>query len=425
MDAYDDDDDDDESVLSEGQSDNELAEESAPDEDVLLAAATFSRTGFDQYFTLNSKTSKTSSNVFSDKIPPLDSQEYREATRASSTRSLLVPWLQTGRGQLFRRFTTQLEEGFNLLMYGAGSKREVLNALAMHISGRRRDVCVVNGSNPNCSLKDLLSAIESIPALQAYPSTSGSGVEAQTRRIHRFFSSNDSDKHVYLVIHNIDAPSLRHPKSQAALSLLASCPRIHIVASADNIAFPHLWSFTDIFSRKSALSARADGTSSGGFAWLFHDLTTLAPYDFELAYADRSSIKSASQARLSRSQKDAPGATATALMSESAARHVLASVTEKAKKLFVLLGTKQLELMEETNAATMDPQQLAFSYSALFNMAREDFIATNDTALRALMGEFKDHGLIVSVQGGGGNEAVWIPLRKDALLKVVRDLKQE
>lgn len=419
---------DDEIHSDEQQEDDaqEEEEEYAVAEGDRLGAPTFARTGFDQYFTLNHKSSRTSANVFSDKIPPLTSQEYTAAIASSSGISLQVPWLQTARRQLFPRFITQLDEGFNLLAYGAGSKREVLNAFAVHLNGLHRDVFVVNAFNPSCSLKDVLTTIENMPALQAFPSSSVSGLEAQTRRIHKFFSSHEDDTHIYLVLHNIEAPSLRTTKSQSCLSLLASSPRIHIIASVDNIAFPHLWSFTDTFSRKTDGLANADVASSGGFSWLVHDLTTLAPYDFELAYADRSSIKGASQAKTSRSQKEVIGTSATALMTESAARHILVSVTQKAKKLFILLGTKQLELMADTEAASKDPQQLAFDYSMLFNMARDDFIATNDTALRALMSEFKDHGLMASVtQTAGGNEAVWIPLRKDALTKIIRDLKQE
>ena len=39
---------------------------------------------------------------------------------------------------------------------------------------------------------------------------------------------------------------------------------------------------------------------------------------------------------------------------KTAAQHVLASMTQKAKKLFVLLGTQQLEVMDELNPAPRD-----------------------------------------------------------------------
>ena len=38
--------------------------------------------------------------------------------------------------------------------------------------------------------------------------------------------------------------------------------------------------------------------------------------------------------------------------------------------------------------------------------------------LRALLGEFRDHGMVVATTGAGG-EAMWIPMRRDALMKIV------
>ena len=399
-------------------------------EDFGYASVTFTTTSFDQYFTQSHKSTRTSKNVFSNLLTPLTAEQYTSAIEGSTNRKeVKVPWLGTGRDLLFSRFLVQLEEGFNLLLYGTGSKREVLNALAKQINRKRKDVVVLNAFTPGSSIKDLLASIESIPALQESETTqaSGSGVDAQARRIDKFFASSPA-RELYTIIHNLDAAALRKSQAQSCLSILASNPRIHIVASADNIAFPQLWSFADIFSRKPAKAdANLTAAPSKGYSWLFHDVTTLAPYDFELAYADRSSVKGASQAASSRTQKDLPGTTATGLMTEVAARHILVSVTQKAKKLFALLGAKQLESMAEAEAsgsddAQHDPQRIAFDYSMLFNVARENFVATNDTAMRALMAEFKDHGLMVSLTQSTGGEAVWIPLRKDALTKLVQEV---
>lgn len=386
---------------------------------------TFATTSFDQYFVQNHKSTRTSSNIFSSILTPLTAQQYTSAIEQSSTKRVLsVPWDGTSRHLLFSRFLIQLNEGFNLLLYGAGSKRDVLNSLAKQINRRRRDVIVVNAFNPGFSIKDLLVSVESIPSLQELPHQAGSGVEVQTRRIHKFYTAAEQDTELYLIIHNIDAPSLRKPQALSCLSVLASNPRIHVVASVDNVAFPQLWSFTETFSRKMS-SHKGPAVPSKGYAWLFHDVTTLVSYDFELAHADRSSISGASQAKSSRTQKDVPGTTAAGLLTEVAARHILVSVTQKAKKLFILLGTKQLEAVDGEDGNTYDPQKVAFDYSMLFNMARDNFVATNDTALRALMSEFKDHGLMVSITQGTGGETVWVPLRKDALTKIVHDLKQE
>jgi len=155
-------------------------------------------------------------------------------------------------------------------------------------------------------------------------------------------------------------------------------------------------------------------------------VTTLRTYDFELSYADRSSHSGAISSSHARGRAAFPDAAHGGLMTETAAQHVLAAVTDKAKRLFALLGRKQLEAIEESSSGNEDAgafalQRYAMSYNLLFAAARDDFIATNDTALRALLGEFRDHGLIVSSSNGAeGGESLWIPLPKNVLTRVIK-----
>ncbi|PIL30672.1 hypothetical protein GSI_07374 [Ganoderma sinense ZZ0214-1] len=355
------------------------------------------QTAFDAYFLHASKPSRTSSNVFSQLVSPLTPEEHAAAlAKVHEREQKRVLWRDAGaRRTWFRRIRMELGEGFNVLLYGCGSKREFLNAFAEDLSRRGNHVVVANGFNPSFAFKDLLGPIEQIPGVLDHPSTNGEtgtgagggGQEAQTQRIHAFFSPRDS-AHLYLVAHNIDGNTFRAPKNRGALALRR------------------------------------------GFAWLWHDLTTLAPPD--------------SPRRRRRSARDALAAAGAgaggqaAIVTETAARHVLASVTVKAKKLFVLLGTKQLEVMDAPSADKgkkgVDAEaqaegekerekESAYDYDRLFAAARDNFVATNDTALRALLGEFRDHGLVVTVNTGA--EAMWIPMRREALLKTVGELKAE
>ena len=455
------------------------------DEDELVAdepsQGFATHTSFDAYFRHASKPSRTSSNVFSALVPPLTPEEYAEVVKrlqADPRERERVLWRDpAARRACFRRFRTELEEGFNLMMYGCGSKREFLNAFAQHLARRGAHVVVANGFQPSFALRDLLAAAERVPgalsttsASAPAPATaaaSGTGADAQAQRLHAFFSTPNAPR-LALVLHNIDGPAFRAPKARAALALLALAPRVHVVASVDHIAAPHRWALSELFARKPdpdpEAPPRPDSTSAAstpppapasasgpatvprrGYAWLWHDLTTLAPYDFELAYADPTSLSGAAALRGARAPAAsaaavAGGAAVGTLVSETAARHVLASVTQKAKKLFVLLGSKQLEVMDDVAAAGEDKakdggadkekeagaagKDAAYDYDRLFAAARDNFIATNDTALRALLGEFRDHGLVVAAAAQGA-EALWIPMRRDALLKVVGDLKAE
>lgn len=425
-----------------------------PEQTVVRESQGFmTQTAFDAYFLNASKTSKTSSNVFSDLVLPLAVEEFAETIKRVSAevrQSGKVLWQdEHTRKAYFAQYFTELQEGFNLLFYGYGSKRDVLNAFAKDISTRKGHVVVVNGFNPEFTFKDLLNAIEQIPLLQSASNMGSSSIEAQTQRIYDFFSSLSYDKSqtrtrrdLYLVIHNIEGSALRRAKAKSCLSLLAMNPHIHIIASVDHVNAHLRWTFSEVFARKSTPGLSPASSSSArtdiprrGFAWLWHDLTTLAPYDFELAYADPTSISGASAMRGGRARMDAIGAgQGSGLVTETAARHILASVTQKARKLFILLGTKQLEIMADENNANANanlnaaggaPPESAFDYNRLFNAARDNFIATNDTALRSLLSEFKDHALVVSTSSGTATETLWIAMRRDALTKIIQELKQQ
>jgi origin recognition complex subunit 2 len=377
---------------------------------------------FDEYFSQAAVSSRTSSNVFSALVPPLSAEEYADAiksTRAASGTVQSSICSHSFRNRVVPRFLRELDEDFNLLFYGFGSKRTFLNQLGRECS-KAGHVVVVNGFHPHVSVKDLLNSVDNVPGLSTLP-PAAAGIEHQARRIGQFFNKESSNRRLYLVIHNIDAAPLRTPKARSCLSLLALSPGIHLMASVDSINAPLLWSSTEMSTRKSA-SPTTEGETRRGFAWLMHDLTTLLPYDVELSFVDRTSLPGThgkSRKRQGDTHEGVP-------MTETAAAHILASVTQRARKLFVMMATRQLESMEEAgDTGAGDLQQFAIGYDMLFTVARDDFIGTNDTALRSLLGEFRDHGLVLGAPNSAGGENLWIPLRKERLSSVLRSLQTE
>jgi len=360
--------------------------------------------------------------VFSALVQPLSSEEYSSALNSVSlapVKSIVTS--ESSCNILFPQFSRELE-GFNLLFYGLGSKRDIINQFAVECS-RAGHVVVVNGFKRDFSMKDMLNSIEKIPGVSSLPFLS-TAIENQARRIYDFFASPSQSEHLYIVVHNIDAPAFRTSKAKSCLSLLALNPRIHLIASIDLITAPLLWSSTELSSRKHGYGAQ-DDIPPRGFAWLWHDITTLLPYDVELAYADRSSISGAHGGSVPRREAGAITGQNGTLVTETAALHILASVTQKAKKLFMWMGTKQIERMEEAaDGAVADLQQFGVGYDILFTAARDNFIATNDTALRSLLGEFRDHGLVLAAPGGpGSGEILWIPVRKERLSSILHSLQ--
>ena len=406
-----------------------------------------SQTSFDAYFSHAASRAQTSSNVFSALVPPLSQEEYIEGIQLARASTSKLPPPRPGllesdqsRAQLFARFLIELNEGFNLLLYGVGSKRQILDRFAREYCAKVGHVVVANAFQPDFSLKELFTSIEKIPGLVGVDTSTT--VENHAKRIDEAFSKSTQKRHLYLIIHNVDAVPLRSQKAKSCLALLAMNPRIHIAASIDHINAPLLWSSSECAARKPELASSQPHSSFAnpkrGFAWLWHDLTTLEPYDAELAYADRSSISGAhtgSHRKASEAALLAAQSAGTA-MSETAALHILASVTQRAKKLFVLMATRQMDSIhasagtdgsnaKASAAGTSDLQQHGIGYDALFNVARDNFIATNDTALRALLGEFRDHGLVVSAQAGAGSgEILWIPVRKERLSNILQSIDE-
>ncbi|KAL5512966.1 ORC2 [Sanghuangporus vaninii] len=396
---------------------------------------------FDAYFTQISRASKTSSDVFSQLVPPLTPEEFHERIRAVRQSALKerISALESSHSEYFPAYMAELASGFNLLFYGFGSKRKVLNDFARRCA-KKGHVVVANAFFPNFTLKDFLASAEKVIDAPDMDDV-GAGPEGQCRRILEKYARKPTARHLFLIIHNIDGQTLRSERSKNCLAVLATHPYIHIVASIDHIMAPLLWSTTESFthprraqSDHSSIESHHNSSDqalpSGGFNWLWHDLTTMHPYDFELAYADRTSYAGASVGGRGRgAQANIAGiGSAGGTIAEGATRHVLASVTAKAKRLFALLCNKQRLAMDaaaaesSSSASVQSGPHVAISYELLFAAARDEFIATSDTAMQALLGEFRDHGLVVSSNTQESGPGLWIPLSKEALSRLASEI---
>lgn len=401
-------------------------------------------TASDVYFHLASRPSKTSDNIFSALLPHLTPEECASLIRdspATSKHSAGITHLRKELEARFSQYGFELSQGFNLLFYGYGSKRILLNNFAQNVCAKHGHVVIVNGFFPSFSLRELVESIERIPGITSQPLPSLSGIDGQVLRIYEYFlapearpGAKTSHRPLFLIVHNIESAGLRNARAQTCLSLLASNPRIHLVASIDNVHAPLMWTTDDILNRKHEYhEADQPVPSTRGFAWLWHSATTFEPYDIELSFRDLSKLPKSGGS--SRTAVDDIGATGRGGpgINETAAKQVLASVTQKAKKLFVILGRQQLAAWEEQGGAgrnsVEDLHTLGMSYDLLSIKARDEFLATSDVGLRGLLQEFRDHGLVLSasvagvpLEGRGAGDVLWIPLSHDILTRILDGL---
>lgn len=393
----------------------------------------------DAYFQQVSIPARTSSNIFTSLLPTLASREYEELLESSpavSKHKEELESLQESHAAMFSTYMMELTAGFNLLFYGYGSKRRTLNRFARETCSLRGDVVVLNGFKPGIGIKELLDRVDALLANdmdESGSSLTATGLSAWDARAQRIYKVYSRPGHpdLFLVLHNMDSPALRSSRAKSVLSLLASHPKIHLLGSVDHINAPLIWTKSEAMGRGHIDEPSTIDIPAGrNFTWLWHDLTTFEHYDFELRAQAAAGVRdltsvtvSAKTGKLAGALLAGGGPAANAgPLTEEGARQVLTSVTERSRKLFALIAMRQLETADAADAQNVTASQMseyAASYEWMVKAAREAFIATSEQALRGLLQEFKDHGMVVIGAGpAGAGDIIWVPLAKNILQRI-------
>lgn len=133
----------------------------------------------------------------------------------------------------FNKWMYVMNEGFSILLYGLGSKRDILKTFQKEML-HSVPVVVVNGYFPSLTIKDVLDGI--LVEILEEPGSTTNVYEA-VDQIKSYFE-RPRNMHLYIIVHNIDGPMLRNNKSQNVLAYLASIPNVHLLASIDHINTP-------------------------------------------------------------------------------------------------------------------------------------------------------------------------------------------
>ena len=193
---------------------------------------------------------------------------------------------------------------------------------------------------------------------------------------------------------------------------------------------------------EAALASRQAGGDGDirTFTFVYHEATTVQPYTLEVSHSGILS-KLLPPSIFPRSTH-ANGSSSTTLAQSTT--YVLASVTDRSRKLFQLLAQLQLENLSALNSTTarsilLTPAQhlpcpsVSTHLARLKSLARDQFIASSDDQVDTLLAEFMDHGVVrkgvVEPEGHeaeegeeGRGEWVWIPLARDELDEIFEGL---
>ncbi|NXG48307.1 ORC2 protein, partial [Psilopogon haemacephalus] len=270
---------------------------------------------------------------------------------------------------LFSKWMLQLHLGFNIVLYGLGSKRDLLEKFRTAVLEDSVHL-VVNGYFPSITIRSVLNSITE--EVLDHIGTFRSPPDQLEFIIKRF--KEDSSLELYILIHNLDGQMLRGEKSQQILAQLSSLPNIYFIASVDHINAPLMW----------------DQAKLSLYNWLWYETTTFSPYVEETSYENSFLVQQSGSLAL------------------SSLTHVLRSLTLNARGIFRLLAQFQLENKD-------NPSYPGLSFHDFYQQCREAFLVNSDLTLRAQLTEFRDHKLIRTKRGADGVEYLLIPVDDSTL----------
>ncbi|KAH8725431.1 origin recognition complex subunit 2-domain-containing protein [Phaeosphaeriaceae sp. PMI808] len=367
--------------------------------------------------------SKTSNNTLSAQTL-LNHDEYFGAMQSFHHRhEPEMQFLLELHNRAFNQWIFELEEGFNICLYGYGSKRTITDKFIQRLytylseqepyrgTKRTPKIVVINGYNAGINIKDILTIIAStcVPINTKIPNQPASLLDFILEHL-----AHDPPTHpISVILNSIDSQYLRKAPTPSMLARLASHPAINLICTADTPSFPLLW----------------DLGLKTQFKFLFHDTTTFAPYDAEI-----DSVESVNEL-LGRSGRRVGG--------RDGIGFVLRSLPENARSLFRILVMEQLALsFGETggdhflsNEHDLAPasntkksknvipeSSQGVEYRVLYHKAVGEFVCSSEVGFRTLLKEFHDHQMIESRKDAMGTERLWVPFRQDELEALAEDL---
>ncbi|PAV89617.1 hypothetical protein WR25_19658 [Diploscapter pachys] len=291
-------------------------------------------------------------------LPACDLQSLREFLAAQENSKAHKKTLEDYT-RLFPKWTVFLAKKFNLLLYGIGSKREILAQFYDYLS--KYSAMQIDGSHPTANANALLTSINEFMKLKN-PCNRRSLPDWAASIVRHIDSSH---KQLLLFVHNIDAENFRSEVCQSVFSALGSKNAVRIIASANHINAMSIWNTSQL----SALN------------WIPVEVST-----WQVSLKDIENCDSSFLGFDKRNNKMTHSLTSLDIFWKSLAVN--------SRSIFRLFFA-----MHFTNGQT-NP----VSFWDLFNAAKDEFLVSTDTALRTQLVEFKDHCIIRMSRSEDGSD---------------------
>ena len=250
-------------------------------------------------------------------------------------------------------------QSFNILLYGVGSKIEILNDFQEYLSELSYSFIRMNAYNPMSTVRKILLEIAKLLGDEERKSTS---VDILLASVQRGLGAIDFD--IFLMVDSIDSATINDPGSQLLLSSIASQPRVHLIASLDNAYLLYRWS----------LDANIK------FNFLYFQCATMAPYTTELSFTDGLKVfdYSSTHSQL------------------RGIEYVLKSLTNTQKNILKELAYVQIK------------DSGGITFKEFLNKCIEETLVTNAKQLKDYLVEAIDHQIVAYKVGQRGENVIYL-----------------
>lgn len=360
----------------------------------------------ERYFFQNRAGPTKTSNTTLNKVALLTHEEYFETLgQYEDPFKEEKEYLFSLHHRSFPQWYFEFEEGFNICLFGYGSKRKLVEHFAdwlYHRSAHTQSpaIIIVNGYTPGISIRSIFATIVTAVMGDDAPSKLGAQPTEVLELLQSVLQARRANEPVTVLINSVDAPPLRRAANQALLARLAATPQIRLLLTADTPNFPVMW---DISLRDQ-------------FNLVFHDCSTFSPFAIETDVVEEV------HALFGRKGRRVGG--------KEGVGFVLKSLPENARNLYRLLLTELISVMEDGHQSDDEAagdagkagEANGIEFRLLYQKATEEFIASSEMMFRTLLKEFHDHQMITSRMDPSGMEILGVPLSRDEMEGVLEDL---
>ncbi|KAJ1371647.1 hypothetical protein KIN20_033632 [Parelaphostrongylus tenuis] len=276
----------------------------------------------------------------------------------------------------FPWWTFCLAGGFNMLLYGVGSKRTLVNDFCKEQLNKYCTL-TIDGYSEDVTTKMILAKIVECLKLEHCEQRRSSLIEWAK---HIASTVERNRRQLIILLHNIDGPNLRDPSDQSVLAALAENPAILMLATVDHINATLLHTNRQLES----------------FNWVYYRADTFE-FPAQELLAGRSSL-------LGLNPKS------------NNMVHSLSSLDV----LWKSLATNSRSIFRLFFSMFFDNKAPVVFWD-LFSAAKDEFLVSSDVALRQQLVEFSDHRILRWMRGDDGNERLIGLLDRSLVEKFLAD----